>query len=144
MIQRIQTVWLFLAAVCFLSEWIPSMIIVKTLTPGEGVLADQVLYISESMPLLIGSGISGILSLIAVFLYNERTFQILIAALSSMLQLILGIGTCFIILYKTNKLNDFSPQLGFFLTMGGIIFIWLATRAIRKDQEIVRSMDRLR
>jgi hypothetical protein len=144
MIQRIQTVWLFLAAVCFLSEWIPSMIMVKTLTPGEGVLADQVLYISESMPLLIGSGISGILSLIAVFLYNERTFQILIAALSSMLQLILGIGTCFIILYKTNKLNDFSPQLGFFLTMGGIIFIWLATRAIRKDQEIVRSMDRLR
>lgn len=144
MIQRIQTIWLLLASICFLSEWIPSIVMVKTLTPGEGIFADQALYVAESMPLMVGSGVSGILALIAVFLYNERTFQILISALSSLLHLILSIGTSFIILYKTDKLNDFSPQMGFFLAMAGIIFIWLATKGIRKDQEIVRSADRLR
>lgn len=144
MIQRLQTVWLLLASICFLSEWIPSIFMVKTITPGDGVLADQMLFVAESLTLMIGSGVSGILALIAVFLYKERTFQILVSASASLLHLILVIGTCFIILYKTNKLNDFSPQLGFFLAMAGIVFIWLASRAIRKDQELLRSMDRLR
>ena len=144
MIQRIQTIWLLLASICFLSEWFPSIVMVKTLTPGEGPFADQALYVSESMPLMFGSAISGILAVIAVFLYKDRTFQILISALASMMHLILSIGTCIVILYKTNKLNDFSPQLGFILAMGGIIFIWLATRGIRKDQDKLRAMDRLR
>jgi hypothetical protein len=144
MIQRIQTIWLFLAAVCFLSEWIPSIIMVKTLTPDEGVFADNALYVAESFPLMIGSGVSGILALISVFLYKERTSQILISALSSLIQLLLTVGGCFIILYRTQKMNDFSPNTGFFLSMAGIVFIWLASRAIRRDQELIKSMDRLR
>jgi uncharacterized membrane protein YfcA len=144
MIQRIQTIWLLLASMAFLAEWYPSVPMVKTLSPGEGLLADQVLYASESMPLLIGSGVSGILALIAVFLYKERTMQIVIAASSSLVQILLTIGSSILILYKYNKMNDFSPQLGFMFALAGIIFVWLATRGIRKDQQIVRSMDRLR
>ncbi len=144
MIQRIQTIWLLVASICFLSEWIPSIIMVKTLTPDDGLFADKALYTAESMPLMFGSALSGILALISVFLYKERTFQILISALSSLLQLILTIGGCIIILYRSNKLNDFSPDIGFFLAMAGIVSIWLASRAIRRDQELIRSADRLR
>jgi predicted tellurium resistance membrane protein TerC len=144
MIQRIQTIWLLLATLCFLSEWIPSVIIVKTLTPDDGIFADQALYTSESMPLMIGAGVSGLLAMISVFLYKERTFQILVSATASLMQLLLYIGATFLILNKTHKINEFSPQMGFFLGMTGIVFIWLASRAIRRDQEILRSSERLR
>lgn len=144
MIQRIQSIWLVLASLSFFGQWIPSMIMVKTLNVGEGYFADKEFYVSESLALMLGSGVSGLLALIAVFLYKERTFQILITALASLTQLIFCVGTLFYVLFKYDKMHDFSPDGGLFLAMAGMIFIWMATRAIRKDQELLKSMDRLR
>lgn len=144
MIQRIQTIWLLLAGGCFLAQWIPSMAMLQTLNMDQGYFADRILYVSENYIVLIASGVSGLLALISVFLYKERTFQILLSALSSFIQLLFCIGTCFYLLYKAGLINDFSPDTGLFLSMAGIVFIWLASRAIRRDQEILKSMDRLR
>jgi hypothetical protein len=144
MIQRIQSVWLFLAAISFLAQWLPEMVMVRTMTPGPGIYSDKVLYVGESIALMLGSGISGLLAFIAIFLFKERTFQIMTTALASLTQLILCVGTVFFGLYKTKKLNAFDPDMGLFLAMAGMVFIWLATRAIKKDQELVKSMDRLR
>ncbi len=144
MIQRIQSIWLLLASICFLAQWLPSIIMVRTMTSGKGVFSDNVFYVSESTALMLGSGVSGVMAMIAIFLYKERTFQIMITALASLTQLILCVGTIFYVLYKTEKLNDFNPDMGLFLAMAGMVFVWLATRAIRRDQDIVKSMDRLR
>jgi hypothetical protein len=41
MIQRIQSVWLFLAAISFLAQWLPEMVMVRTMTPGPGIYSDK-------------------------------------------------------------------------------------------------------
>lgn len=144
MIQRIQSIWLFLAACCFLAQWYPSLELLRTRTSGQGIFEDQIFYSAESYALLIGSGVTGILALIAIFLYEERVMQILITFLSSLIQMILGVGLPFYLLNKANKIGQFEPAIGLWLIAAGLVFCWLATRAIRKDDMLVKSMDRLR
>ena len=42
------------------------------------------------------------------------------------------------------KFEEITPGIGFFTGFLGIICIWLATRAIKNDEKLVKSMDRLR
>lgn len=144
MIQRIQSLWLLLAGLCFLGQWIPSMVLAKTPATGLGVFSDQIFLSSESYAVLIGSGVSGILVLISIFLYNERVMQILLVAVSSLIQMITGVGVPFYIIQKAGKMSQFDPAMGLWLSGIGLFLCWLATRAIRKDEALVRSMDRLR
>ncbi|MBK8954687.1 MAG: DUF4293 domain-containing protein [Saprospiraceae bacterium] len=144
MIQRIQTLWLFLAGVCFLAQWKPGMELASTPTEGLSVFADKIYFCSESYVVLIGSGVSGILALIAIFLYNERVMQILLVAVSSLIQMIMGIGIPFYIINKAGKINQFEPGMGLWLSGLGLFLCWLATRSIRKDDTLIKSMDRLR
>lgn len=37
-----------------------------------------------------------------------------------------------------------STALGFYLTPSALVFVFLAQRAIRSDEELVKSLDRLR
>ncbi|MBK9106995.1 MAG: DUF4293 family protein [Saprospiraceae bacterium] len=45
---------------------------------------------------------------------------------------------------KAGKINQFEPGIGLWLSGIGLFMCWLATRSIRKDEALVRSMDRLR
>ncbi|MBK9106994.1 MAG: DUF4293 family protein [Saprospiraceae bacterium] len=94
MIQRIQTIWLLLAAGCFLAQWMPALVLASTPSEGLGVFADKVFWSGESFVVLMGSGVSGILVLISV-LYKERVMQILLVAVSSLIQMIMGVGVPF-------------------------------------------------
>ena len=38
----------------------------------------------------------------------------------------------------------FSMGIGFFMPFGALIFNWLAARAIRKDEALIKSVDRIR
>ncbi len=144
MIQRIQSIWLFLGGLCFLAQWLPNIIIASTRAEGPGVFADLVFYTQESFVLLLGAGVAGLLVLIAVFLYKERIMQILITAVASLIQMLLGIGVPFYQINHAGKMDQFTPGAGLWLTALGLMFCWLATRAIRKDENLVKSMDRLR
>jgi len=144
MIQRIQSIYMFLAAICFAALWLPSLVLLKTENPGEAYFSDSVFYANESMLILIGSGVSAIMALISVFLYKERGMQIIVAAVSSLMHLLFCIGACFYNFFKYQKLAEFIPANGMYFSMAGIILVWLAVRAIRRDQDLVKSMDRLR
>lgn len=144
MIQRIQSIYMFLAASCFAALWLPSLVLLKTENPGEAYFSDSVFYANESMLILIGSGVSAIMALISVFLYKERAMQIIVAAVSSLMHLLFCIGACFYSVFKYQKLAEFIPANGLYFSMAGIILVWLAVRAIRRDQDLVKSMDRLR
>ncbi len=144
MIQRIQSIYMFLASLCFAALWFPDMILTKTENPGEGIFSDSIFYANESMLILIGSGTSALMAMIAVFLFKERGMQIILSAVSSLIHMLFCIGACFFAIYKYQKLNDFIPFSGLYFSMAGIVLVWLAVRAIRRDQDLVRSMDRLR
>jgi len=38
----------------------------------------------------------------------------------------------------------FTPGISLFLPIGAVLFNWLAARSVRKDEELVRSVDRIR
>lgn len=144
MLQRIQSIWLFLATICFAGELLPQFPLVQTAMSASGLFEDQKLFSAETKYTMAGAIGSAVFVCIAIFLFKNRPNQILLVAFSNLIQLGLVIGFTFYQLYEAKLFNSFTPDVGFMLAMGGLVFSWLASRAIRKDENLVRDMDRLR
>lgn len=144
MIQRIQTIWLLVTAVLFGIEYWPALSFASTMSPGEGIFADSLLKTSEDSILSGACLTSALMALIAVFLYKNRESQLIVSALSGLIQAVAFIGWGFYLLYKSGLFQQFRADFALYSGMAGIFVNWLATRAIRKDAALVKSMDRLR
>ncbi len=144
MIQRIQSLWLLLSGIGFLIHWWPGIALFKTQQQGEGVFSDGMFYATESYAALIGSGVAGILCLVAIFLYRERVMQTLIVAVACMVQLAFAVGWPYYLVFRAGQSSQSVPGLALWISVAGLLLCWLAVRAIRRDEALVRSMDRLR
>jgi hypothetical protein len=144
MIQRIQSLWLLLSGIGFLIHWWPGIALFKTQQHGDGVFSDGMFYARESYAALIGSGVAGILCLIAIFLYRERIMQTLIVAAACLIQLVFSVGWPYYQVFLAGQSSHSVPGLGLWISVAGLLLCWLAVRAIRRDEALVRSMDRLR
>ena len=137
MIQRIQTVYLIIALVVtgilpfFCSLWI--------LDDGKAY------YFMQSQLYTIFFGLSSTLSLLSILSYNKRKHQFVIGRLNIILNLIL-LG---LFVYRSLNLSGETPAvsekgIGMFLPIISIVFLVLANKAIKKDEDLVKSVDRLR
>ena len=136
MIQRIQSLWLLLAAACaFASYKFPfySGTNAKGLSPYE-------LNATESFLLLITTIAVGGLALINIFLFKKRTLQLRLCVLGILLEAIL------IFLYYREVQTFSKGTLSFTAILHSIIVLafFLAARAINKDEKMVKDSDRLR
>jgi hypothetical protein len=154
MIQRIQTVWFFLASLTFYALFLftyahfvqnGSAKALKVTGVYE-VLNGQVVRTENFTGLMIATALIGLLPIFAVFFYADRKKQIAIAYIA-----ILAILGFFTALYLTTKqvIGDFQLQpenygVGIFLPSVAILFLIFAIKGIRKDERLVRSADRLR
>jgi len=91
------------------------------------------------------------LSLVTIFLYKRRNLQITMCKLN----LLLYLGVIFTVFYLGEKVlgileinlgleGELHHKLGAILPILSAILILLATRAIKKDEALVRSADRIR
>ncbi len=136
MIQRIQTVWLLLAAACaFLSMKFAFYFI----GPHPDLATDQ-FNATTNMIILILTAILGTLCLFTVFVFKQRRLQIWLTILALVISLL------DIYLYFNYKKNYAGGGLALTSVFAFIIpiFLILAARGIYKDQKLVKSMDRLR
>ena len=117
MIQRIQTVWLFLLAVI-------SAIWTFHFTSDDKLAA---------VVLKIGSGMAGIAALVAVFLYKDRKMQLKVCYGILLVWIAVSITLCVRHLFLDGVLY-------FSCLLTGILAIY----NIRKDEKLVRSLDRIR
>jgi uncharacterized membrane protein YozB (DUF420 family) len=134
-IQRIQHLLLFIAvvlnAVFFFSplfsrayedpaSWIPS-----------GIAA--------------GIGISTLMSAIIIFMYRQRNQQMIWLRRALLFQ-ILGLGSSVGVLFSMGgfHINLIDEALSALLPMFAFLFMIIALIYIRKDEQLIRSMDRLR
>ena len=138
MIQRIQTLWLFLASACaFISLKVPFF----SGTNAAGVTSYKLMGTENFMLMLLTIAI-GVLALITMFLYSNRTLQLRLAALGLLLeglllylyyrettQYVAGTGTC---------------ALTSILQVLVLLFFFLAIRGISRDNKIIRDSNRLR
>lgn len=136
MIQRIQTLWLLLAAACaFLSMKFAFYFI----GPHTDLATDQ-FNATTNMIILILTAILGTLCLFTVFVFKQRRLQIWLTILALVISLL------DIYLYFNYKKNYAGGGLALTSVFAFIIpiFLILAARGIYKDQKLVKSMDRLR
>lgn len=157
MIQRIQSIFLLFSALSFGSLFAQFMAfsdvqVIKggnTVLEGSALFADKVYNIWDNY-LLLGLTILGLLlSLIAIFMFSDRTRQMLIsrfAFICSILILIMA-ALLFIIDYRALPARAellFDIEYGVLAPIAALVFLALALRFIKKDDKLVRSMDRLR
>lgn len=164
MIQRVQSVYLFVAAIfCALmfaftlweAQIPPSG---SSVTKPEKTYQLDVFFLSQhqngQMQVLHNtwwlaaiSGLTAAMAMGAVFLYTNRLLQIKIARLCILL-LAVQIVLIFYHIYEAKDIigeghSEFYDA-GIYFPVGAIVFLFLSGRAIMKDERMVRAADRLR
>ncbi|MFC2138832.1 DUF4293 domain-containing protein, partial [Bacteroidota bacterium] len=154
MIQRIQSIYLFLASlVIFLIFLIPIAHMVTT--DGQiyymlyrGIDAYELPLNAGSVtayPLAVLFSIILILLLISIFLYRNRIRQIRFCVYNILLMFGSGFLMWFYINQFSNKLEcDVYYKLPIVFPLIAVVLTYLAFKRIKKDEELVRSADRIR
>lgn len=136
MLQRIQTVYLFIAAL--LSGGLIFLVSLWETGSGDPVYVEDVLL---ALALFIGSAV---LSLITIFLFKNRKLQFVLARVNILLNFfLLGIFVYWSLTIP-GEMNISEKGIGMFVPVLSIVFLVLANKAIKKDEDLVKSVDRLR
>ena len=150
MIQRIQT--LFLALVV-LAEVLVSQFSFASFTKESiayslttsGILNSDGNPVREDHKQLILALVIAIIAIVSIFLFKNRKSQV---KATSILSLVILVQLAFIgtSLYQLNADTIESLQIGTssFLSVISMIFTLLASKAIKKDEALVKSVDRIR
>lgn len=147
MIQRIQSLYLLLVIIAYiLLFFFP----IATYTTLESSFRFSLLEITgansnSSIPLMVAVILLAITVLVTIFLFKKRLLQIKITAIL----LLAHIGFVAALFYVADSLTkkfgaDAVYQSGAYIALIPLVFVVLANRAIRKDEKMVRSTDRLR
>ena len=137
MLQRIQTIYLLLAFIA--TGVLPFFIPLWTMNDGKEFLFMQnQVYVG----LL---GLSTTLTLVSIVSYKKRQNQFVMGRLNMILNLIL-LG---LFVYRSLNVSGETPVvsekgIGMFLPIVAIVLLVLANKAIKKDEDLVKSVDRLR
>ena len=137
MIQRIQSLYMLLVAA--IAGGLTSVFSLYTLeNEGEIFAKDDLTYFG----LFIASAI---LALITIFLFKNRKLQFVLNRLNILLNLILLGIFVYRILNLSGGTEIVSEKgIGVILPIISIVLLVLANRAIKKDEDLVKSVDRLR
>ena len=137
MIQRIQTIYLFLAFV--VTGILPFLFPLWTMNDGKEY------FFMQNQFYVILLGLSTTLSVVSIISFKKRQNQFVIGRLNIILNLIL-LG---LFVYRSLNLSGETvlvseKGIGMFLPIVAIVLLALANKAIKKDEDLVKSVDRLR
>jgi|SRR5690554_723781 len=107
----------------------------------------EMLYASTSLAVI--NIVSIFISLLVILMFKKRQLQIKLCQLNLFVQLILLVAIFFLFDAAANSLNldtevllEYGPAT--YLVIVPLVFIYLAIRAIKKDEALVRAADRIR
>ena len=136
MIQRIQSIYLFIVAL--LAGLLPFLLPLWSGNDGAEIFAQNELWIS------IAFYASAALALIAIFLFKNRQNQFVVNRLNMILNLFLLGFFVYRSLNLSGEVSTSEKGIGMLIPVFSIVFLVLANRAIKKDENLVKSVDRLR
>jgi hypothetical protein len=135
MIQRSQTLWLLLAAVCaFLTFIFPFYNLNALLINDSGEFTAK-----HQIAITILTSILGALCLFLIFLYKNRKLQL---RLSFVALLLSAVNIWLYFFYKDESVSGVSLFSIFSFLIP--IFILMAIRGIYRDIKLIKSLDRIR
>lgn len=136
MIQRIQTLYLLLAATVS-GGLIFAFHLWKTTDDITIFASDNLMFFAMFMA-------SAVLSVISIFMYKNRKSQFVVGRLNIILNFILLGFFVYWSLIIPGEMQISEKGIGMFLPIISIVLLVMANKAIKKDEALVKSVDRLR
>lgn len=142
MIQRIQTLWLALAALTGAGIFYFDLYVLR---PMDAITIIRLKVADDYLSLVLAS-LMVFLPLVAIFFFRNRKRQKLLIGLEILCSLLLT-G---LMIYRVADLVAAYPgmeggyQIAALLPLLVILFSWFAYRGIRHDEKLLRSVDRFR
>lgn len=146
MIQRIQSIFLFLASASAFGLFGLPFAQTNVQVEQSSIFADALYNLNDHIALMILFGLAGVLALVSIFLFNNRKTQMLVgrlAVVANVIGFFLALG---LFMQDRETLGAAVPDdgLGLYLPIVFLVFGVLALYYINKDEKLVRSADRLR
>jgi len=154
MIQRIQSLWLFLATCTLIAVlFLPIGNFIFTMPHGRyECTAFNMTQALDVLPLHLPvwliplfSIVAGLLSFFAIFLFKKRDRQIRWVWAAFIFEVILAVGLTSMFLYFKFALDawvGFGPAV--LMPFLALLLDYLAIKGIKKDDALVKSLDRIR
>lgn len=149
MIQRKQTIYFLLAVILSVvlifaplaaltfngQDYLFTIKGIKSVSPGIALGVSTV-------PLLVLLIIIASINFLVIFLFKNRPLQMKL----SVLNIVFVLGLCALILFHLVSLSvsDISYSWGLFFPVFILFFVLLAYLGVRKDEKLVKSLDRIR
>ena len=143
MLQRIQTIYLILTSlvsgglIFVFSLWntLKEQIFVLNLFFSE-------LLMLRVIPIMFIT--SAVLSFVTIFLFKDRKLQFVLGRIIILINLFLLALLIYLSLTLPGEASVSEKGIGMFLPILAILLLVLANKAIKKDEDLVKSVDRLR
>ncbi|WP_281615805.1 DUF4293 domain-containing protein [Flammeovirga sp. SubArs3] len=149
MIQRIQSIFLFLIAVAMTAvifapiwagqgEGVTATLTATELTIDKGTEGDAI----NTIAIAIVSGLSAVVALFSLISFNDRMKQVKINLLNAVLIFaVIGLNMYYGYMQGTEIVgeNNGKFEIGFFLPVFAIVFNSMANRFIQRDEKKVRD-----
>ncbi|MBS1616703.1 MAG: DUF4293 domain-containing protein [Bacteroidetes bacterium] len=144
MIQRIQSLWLFLASM------LNGLLFIYPLYSFKAVVSSdpQIGGVRQHILLFVVAAVATLLPLISIFFFMARKRQKLLVWVSMFVSCLI---VALMMLYVSNLKAQNPPATeisysfpGILVTLLAIIFEVMALVGIRKDEKLLKSLDRLR
>ena len=141
MIQRIQTIWLLLCAACAgLAFVLPFGTSFVSAVGTDNVEGEPMTALTHQLVMIFIINII-ICSLGAIFLYKKRNIQQLLTIIAILHSIV---GIAFMVYTAMFQSNHTSLSYGIVAPFLAFVFALLALKGIRKDEKLVKNLDRLR
>ena len=160
MIQRVQSFYLLLASIFYFVYWyfglewytegysiLVSIEFLTNLSKNVNSFLDIFLSITSTIPLIIST-----LCVVALFFFKNRTTQVKFSKVSFFLSIFMSLNTIIYLSFTLNGLIEIMPSktlqvLLYAAILNPFICTYLihsAKNSIKKDQDLVNSIDRIR
>ena len=131
MIQRIQSIYLLVAAI--------AMTLISFKVPVY-TLNESMFMAQDDTKMFILTIVGAIFSLLGLFMFKNRKFQMKLIRLTVLIQMIIGLRLFMLF----NKFEVALNNTLLFLMAFSLIALIMAYRGVKKDDDLVRSVDRIR
>lgn len=149
MIQRIQSLWLLIASLIsalLMIDWYTGYVYKADVPHGLGAIVTY-LRIADHFPSLLIAVVMVALPLVTIFFFKNRKRQRSLSRIA----LLTSIAFIAVSLMHIENFKNTSPmprngsyRAGIVVPVIVIVFLFMAINGIKKDEKLVKSMDRLR
>jgi hypothetical protein len=145
MIQRIQTLFLIIASGGFWSLF--KLPFASSSIASEPFFEDKLFNLNDDPILMVLSVLGGLATLVSIFLFNKRSLQLRLGYLNIIFAIFLGVVAGWLIFSHASSIDnnaEIQDGAGLYMPVVSLLGVVAANYFIKKDDKLVKSMDRLR